>query len=178
MKKIKISDKQFRISITAENIQEIVDRLAVRLNEDYAGKEVLFVGILNGAFMFAADLLRKITFPCKITFLKLSSYQGTLSTGTIQNLIGMNEDIKDKIVVIIEDIADSGLTLENITTKLKEYKPAELKIVTLLCKSDVFMEKIRIDYIGMEVPNDFVIGYGLDYNGYGRNYKDIYTINN
>jgi len=144
------------------------------MNTDLAEKDVLFLGILNGAFMFASDLLKRITFTCSISFLKLVSYKGTSSAGSVNRLIGLNEDIAGKTVVILEDIIDSGLTIENTMKQLKGYEPEEIKIAALLVKRENISKEVVIDYAGIEIPNDFVIGYGLDYNGYGRNLKDIY----
>jgi len=176
MDRVKILDKEFKLVISSSEIEEAVTDIATRLNRELSGKKVIFVGILNGSFMFAADLFRKIDFDCQITFLKLASYQGTSTSGKIQRLIGMNEDIKDHTVIIIEDIVDTGHTLDSIIKQIKGYEPAEIKIATLLFKPDAYQFNIKLDYVGIEVPNDFLIGYGLDYNGYGRNLKQIYSI--
>ncbi len=146
------------------------------MNKELAGKDVIFLGILNGAFMFASELLGLVRFPCRISFLKLVSYQGTSSTGTIKRLIGLNEDISGKTVVVLEDIVDSGLTVSNTMQQLIGFEPAEIRIATLLIKPANFRKKVKVDYIGLEIPNDFIIGYGLDYNGYGRNLLNIYKI--
>jgi len=175
MKKIIISGKVFRILIPSSVIQENVKILAQRINEDFTGKEVLFIGIMNGAFMFASDLLKKIKLTCRISFLKLTSYKGSASTGNVQCLIGMNEDIKGKTVIVLEDIVDTGLTLETVVRQIKEHEPEMVKVVTLLLKPDVFKNQLSLDYTGIEIPNEFIVGYGLDYNGYGRNFKDIYV---
>lgn len=176
MEKVKILDRDFVISIPRQIIQENVQKMADKMNKELRNKDVIFMGILNGSFMFAADLFRKIDFNSQITFLKLASYQGTSSSGNIKRLIGINEDIKDKTVVIIEDIVDTGITLESIKKQLIGYEPAEIKIATFLFKPDAYKKDIPVDYIGMEIPNDFIVGYGLDYNGYGRNLEDIYTV--
>jgi len=173
---IQVLDKKFKISMTSETIQASIKVLADKLNEELAGKDVIFIGILNGAFMFASDLMKQITFPCSITFLKVASYQGTSSSGNVKRLIGINEDIAGKTVVILEDIIDSGITMESIIKQLKGYEPEEIKIATLLFKPEAFKQNYKIDYIAMTIPNDFIVGYGLDYDGYGRNYKDIYTL--
>jgi hypoxanthine phosphoribosyltransferase len=173
---IKVKDKSFRVSIPSENIQENIKKMADQINQDLAGKEVIFLGILNGCFMFAGDLFKSITIDCQISFLKLASYQGTTSTGTVKQLIGINENIENKTVVIIEDIIDTGNTLDIIIKQLKGYQPAEIKVATLLYKPEVYSKDIPIDYYGFKIPNDFIIGYGLDYDGFGRNLKDIYTI--
>ncbi len=176
MERVKILDKEFKLTISAKEIDAAVTRLATEMNRDMADKKVIFLGILNGSFVFAADLFRKITFDSQITFLKLASYQGTSTSGKVQRLIGMNEDIKDHTVVILEDIVDTGHTLDSIIKQLKGYEPAEIKIATLLYKPEAYKFNIQLDYIGLEVPNDFLIGYGLDYNGYGRNLEGIYSI--
>lgn len=176
MDRVKILDKEFKLAVSSTRIEEAITRMATRMNRDLSGRKVIFLGILNGSFVFAADLFRKITFDSQITFLKLASYQGTSTSGKIQRLIGMNEDIKDHTVIILEDIVDTGHTLDNIIKQLKGYEPAEIKIATLLFKPEAYQFTIKLDYVGIEVPNDFLIGYGLDYNGYGRNLKQIYSI--
>ena len=176
MNKVKVLDKEFTVSISREKIQEAVQKLADKMNQDLKDKDVIFMGILNGSFMFAADLFRKINFNCQITFLKLASYQGTSSSGKIKRLIGINEDIKGKTVVIIEDIVDTGITLDSIKKQLIGYEPEAIKIASFLFKPDAYQKDIPIDYVGMSIPNDFIIGYGLDYNGFGRNFEDIYTV--
>ena len=176
MEKIKVHDKEFELFIPGSRIQETIAVMAENINRDLAGKEVIFMGILNGAFMFASDLIRLIRLDSQITFLKLASYAGTSTTGTVKRLIGINEDIHNKTVVILEDIVDSGITLEDITKQLKGYEPDEIKVATLLFKPDAYCKEVPLDYVGMEIPNDFVVGYGLDYEGYGRNLKDIYRV--
>lgn len=176
MDRVKVLDKEFKLTISSDKIKETVVRMASRMNRELRDKKILFVGILNGAFVFASDLFRLIDFDCQITFLKLASYEGTSSSGKVKRLIGMNEDIKDHSVIILEDIVDTGHTLDSIIKQLKGYEPAEIKIATLLFKPDAFQHDIKLDYVGLEIPNDFVIGYGLDYNGYGRNLKHIYSV--
>lgn len=175
-KKVKVLDKEFAISITNDEILEQIKRMAAQINEDMKGRDVIFMGILNGSFMFAGDLFKYITIDCHITFLKLASYQGTSSTGNVKRLIGLNEDIKDKTVVVLEDIVDTGITLDNIKKQLLGYEPAEIKFATLLFKPGSYTKDVKLDYVGFSIPNDFIIGYGLDYNGYGRNLADIYKI--
>ena len=173
---VKVLDKEFEISITHDQIQEAIEKVAEKINNELSEKDVIFLGILNGAFMFASDLYKNLTFNSQISFLKLASYTGTSSSGNVKRLIGVNENLKDKTVVIIEDIIDSGFTIENIIKQLKGYEPAEIKIATFLFKPDAYKMDIPIDYIGMEISNEFIIGYGLDYDGYGRNLKHIYKI--
>lgn len=176
MKEIRILDKKFREFITEKAIQDRVDELARQMNNDLAGKDVVFLGILNGAFLFAADLFRRISLDVRISFVKLASYEGTSSSGSIKELIGWNEDIKDKTIVIIEDIVDTGNTLDRIVGELVIRKAAEIKVAALLFKPSSYTKEIPVNYVGFEIPNDFVVGYGLDYNGYGRNIPAVYTL--
>ncbi len=172
----KIHDKEFEVYIPNEEIRRVISDMATRINEDLAGRDVIFLGILNGAFMFASDLFREIKLDCQITFLKLASYAGTSSTGTVKRLIGINEDIYQKTVVILEDIVDTGVTLDNIIKQLKGYEPAEIRVATMLFKPEAYTKDLELDYVGIEIPNDFVLGYGLDYQGYGRNLADLYRV--
>lgn len=176
MKEIKVLDKTFREFITQEQIQRRVSELASRINDDMKGKDVVFLGILNGAFLFAADLFRRIEIDARISFVKLASYKGTSSSGSIKELIGWNEDIMNKSVVVIEDIVDTGNTLERILGEISIRKAKEVKIATMFFKPEACNKNIHLDYVGMEIPDNFVIGYGLDYNGYGRNYPSVYTL--
>jgi hypoxanthine phosphoribosyltransferase len=176
MKEIRILDKKFSEYLTEKVIKQRIEEIAMRINNELAGKEVVFLGILNGAFLFAADLFRLIDFPARISFVKLASYQGTSSSGTIKELIGWNEDINNKTIVVIEDIVDTGNTLERIVDELVIRKAAEVKIATLLYKPLAYTKSIHLDYIGFEIPNDFVVGYGLDYDGFGRNLPSVYTL--
>ena len=176
MKEIQILDKRFKEYIPEKEISERIDRLAEKINSDFAGKEVVFLGILNGAFFFAAELFKRIDLKAKISFVKLASYEGTKSSGSIKELIGWNEDIKNKYIIIIEDIVDTGNTLERIVDELMIRKASGIKIAALLFKPLAYTKDIPLDYVGFEVPNDFVIGYGLDYDGYGRNLPSIYTL--
>lgn len=176
MRKIKILDKEFQISIPNATIKRAVDQVATQINEDFANQEVLFLCILNGSFMFAADLLKRIKIPNQISFVKIASYEGLSSSGSTKQLIGLNEDIKGKNVIIIEDIIETGLTLDEVLKDLKFSEPASLRIATLLFKPQAYLRNFKIDYMGLEIPNDFIVGYGLDYNGYGRNYENIYSV--
>ena len=173
---IQVRDKQFRLFIEESRIQEEIARIAERMNRELAGKDPIFLGILNGAFMFASDLYKQLRFPCQITFLKLASYSGTRSSGTVKQLIGINLDIKDRVVVVLEDIVDSGITLDTIIRQLSGYGPSELRVATLLHKPEATVRQVSLDYVGMEIPNDFILGYGLDYDGYGRNFREIYQL--
>lgn len=174
MDKIRILDRDFKLIIHGDKIQEVVTGMADAINRDLAGRQVIFMGILNGAFMFASDLIRQIGLDCRITFLKLASYAGTSSTGKVKRLIGINEDLKGQTVVVVEDIIDTGITLENILRQLKGYEPREIRIATMFFKPEAYMKDIRLDYVGMEIPNEFIVGYGLDYKGFGRNLRDVY----
>jgi hypoxanthine phosphoribosyltransferase len=176
MKEIQILDKKFREYLTEKVIQDRIDELAKKVNSDLSGKEVVFLGILNGAFLFAADLFRRVNFPARISFVKLASYQGTSSSGTIKELIGWNEDINNKTIVVVEDIVDTGNTLERIVDELVIRKAADIKIAAMLYKPEAYTKNIPLDYIGFEIPNNFVVGYGLDYDGFGRNLPSVYTL--
>lgn len=173
---VKIKDKTFKMSIPEEEIRHRVKAVADRLNKDMAGKNPLFLAVLNGSFIFAADLMRMITIPCEISFVKLASYQGTTSTGKIKEVIGINEDLTDRTVVIVEDIVESGLTMKRMVETLGTRGPKEIHICTLLTKPEKLKVELNIEYAAMEIPNDFIVGYGLDYDQQGRNLKDIYTI--
>jgi hypoxanthine phosphoribosyltransferase len=177
MFKIRILDKEFKLFIPPEKIQAEVQNLADRINADLKNEDVVFIGILNGAFMFASDLLRKITFNAQVSFVKLTSYQGTLSTGKVKRLIGINEVLKDKSIVIIEDIIDTGVTIESIIQQIKGFRPRQIFVATLLLKPELYLKKeIKIDYVGFRIPKDFLVGYGLDYQGYGRNLRGLYKL--
>lgn len=176
MSTIQIKDKQFTISIPEEEILQSVQRVADAINRDLEGKNPLFLSVLNGAFMYTADLMKRIQIPCEISFIKFSSYSGTSSTGEVKQLVGLNQDIKGRTVVIVEDIVDTGLTMQRLLEILAEKEPAEVHISTLLVKPEKLQVPLTIDYAAMEIPNDFIVGYGLDYDGFGRNYKDIYTV--
>jgi len=173
---IQILDKRFREYIPEDILNNKVLELAERINSDFAGREVIFVGVLNGSFIFAADLFRRIRLKARITFIKLASYAGTTSTGEVRELIGWNEDLKGKSVIIIEDIVDTGVTLEHTVDNLIIRNVKEISIVTLLLKPEAYRKNINIDYVGFEIPNEFVVGYGLDYNGEGRNLPSVFTL--
>jgi hypoxanthine phosphoribosyltransferase len=174
MQQIRIHDKTFELSILHEEIKAAIRRVAMRINKDLQGKTPVFVCILNGSFMFAADLLKEITLPCEVSFVKMASYHGVKSTGTIKQLIGFNENLKGRTIIIVEDIVDSGNTMAEIMQRLNELGVEEIKIATLLLKPDAYHKDIKLDYVGLSIPNDFIVGYGLDYDGHGRNLKDIY----
>lgn len=175
-KTVQLHDKKFTPHISAKEIDAAVGKIAARINEDLAGKNPLFICVLNGVFIFAADLLRKIEIPCEISFIKVSSYEAMTSTGEVKTQIGLKEDIKGRTVVIVEDIIDSGNTIEKLLSLLKKQEPEKIKIATLLFKPSAFKKDFFIDYTGMEISDDFVVGYGLDYNALGRNLPEIYKI--
>ena len=176
--KIKLLDKEFKIFIKENEIQKIVKSISTNINKLQV-KNPLFIAVLNGSFLFASDIMRKITLPdAEISFIKLSSYSGTKSTGNVNELIGLNKQIKNRNVIILEDIVDTGNTLEKIIKILKEKKVASYKIATLLFKPDAYTKNINIDYIGKSIKNDFVVGYGLDYDEIGRNLPHIYKLKN
>ena len=176
MQRIKLLDKEFEILLSSEKIQNRIQELAVEISDDMEDMDPLFIGILNGSFMFAADLLKSLKFDARITFLKLASYHGGSSTGKVKQLIGLNQDIRDLNIVILEDIVDTGKTLDTIVRQLNAYQPAKIRIATLLYKPEACKEEIKLDYIGFTIPNRYIIGYGLDYEGYGRKYQDIYAL--
>ena len=176
MEPITVKDLRFNISIPAEEIKKRIAELAAQISSDLKGRNPLFLAVLNGSFMFAADLMRGITTPCEISFVRLSSYTGTESTGTVHELIGLNEDLTGRTVVIIEDIVDSGLTMRELLSMLKTKNPADVRIASLLVKPGNLKVDLDIPYCCFQIPNDFIVGYGLDYDGYGRNLPDIYTL--
>ena len=176
MSKVTIHDKTFEISIPEADILKRVKAVAERINEDYAGKNPLFLAVLNGAFVFAADLMREISIPSEISFVKLASYQGTTSTGTIKEVIGINEDLSGRHVIIVEDIVDTGLTMKRMTESLGTRHPASINICALLVKPEKLQVPLDIKYCALQIPNDFIVGYGLDYDQQGRNLRDIYSL--
>ena len=179
MKQVKILDKDFKLFIPYEKIRSVVEKMAEQMNKELDGENPLFVCILNGSFMFAAEIFKRINLlDSEITFVKLASYNGDKTTGSVKQLIGFNEKIENRTVVILEDIVDSGITIDNILKQLNKMNPKEVKIATLLLKPDALKKQVQLDYVGLEIPNDFIVGYGLDYNGYGRNLIDIYSVSN
>lgn len=173
---IQVLDKKFQPYIKAQEIKEQIDKLANQINEDYADKKPLFIAILNGSFMFASDLFKELTIEAEICFIKLASYKGTKSTGNVITSIGLDEPLKDRHVIIIEDIVDTGKTLNEFLPQLIDQHPASLKIAALLHKPEALVHPLTIDYLGFNVPNKFLLGYGLDYDGLGRNLKEIYQL--
>ena len=176
MPNIVVHDKSFEPYLDASAIKEKVQRIGNELNRDYEGKKPLFVAILNGSFMFASDLFKVLQIDAEICFIKLASYKGTKSTGHIITAIGLDTDLYNRHVVIVEDIVDTGKTLSEFLPQLKYQQPASLKIAALLHKPDAMVYPLNIDYLGFTIPNDFVVGYGLDYDGLGRNIPEIYKV--
>ena len=178
MKTVKLLDKEFRISITEAQIDKAVQALADKINADHrnSSEVPLFLAVLNGSFMFAASLIKRIDFPCEISFVKLASYHGERSSGKMTELIGISDALVGRNIIVIEDIVDTGNTYESLMTTLLRHNPKSVKIATMLLKPDVYNKELPVDYAAMEIPNDFIVGYGLDYNGQGRNLPDIYTV--
>jgi len=176
MKRVKLGDKTFEVSISEAEIKERVRVVAEKINHDMAGKNPLLLAVLNGSFVFAADLMRMLTIPCEISFVKLASYQGTTSTGKISEVIGINEDLTGRTVIIVEDIVDTGLTMKRMVESIGTRNPESVHICSLLVKPDKLQVDLNIEYAAMHIPNDFIVGYGLDYDQMGRNLPEIYTL--
>lgn len=175
---ITLHDKHFETYFSAQQLDEAVDNVAHAIDIDYKNKTPLFLAVLNGAFMFASDLLKKIEIDCEIQFVKLKSYEGTSSSGEVKELIGIPEAINGRDIIVLEDIVDTGGTIVELYQTLKNHAPKSVKTASLLLKPDAYHGEIPIDYVGIEIPNEFVVGYGLDYDGLGRNLKDLYKIKN
>ena len=173
---VKIKDKSFRTSIPEAEIKARVKAVAQQISKDMEGKTPLLLGVLNGSFIFAADLIREMTIPCEISFVKLASYQGTTSTGKVKEVIGINENLSGRTVIIVEDIVESGRTMRQMIESLGTRNPESVHICTLFFKPDKLQEELALDYVAFRIPDDFIVGYGLDYDGFGRELKDIYTI--
>ncbi len=176
MTSLKVHDKEFVPYINAKEIEEEVARVAAEINRDYEGKNPLFIAILNGAFIFAADLFKQINVEAEICFIKLASYKGVKSTGKVITAIGLDAEIYNRDIIIVEDIVDTGKTLSQFLPTLEHQHPASLKIAALLHKPSATVHEIKIDYLGFTIPDKFVLGYGLDYDGLGRNIKEIYQL--
>lgn len=169
-----LHNKKFKLYIDHDLIEAEVSRIAKEITNDFSGKQPIFICILNGAFMFGADLIKKLDFDCNIAFVKLSSYKGNQSTGKVKQILGLDEVIENRHIVLVEDIVDSGTTLNYFLNGLKELKPASIKIAAMFYKPAANLHPIHIDYLGMPIENKFVVGYGLDIDGLGRNYRDLY----
>jgi hypoxanthine phosphoribosyltransferase len=173
---INVHDKSFETYLSAAIIQQRINELAAVINKDYAGSRPLFIAILNGSFMFAADLFRQLDIEAELCFIKLASYKGLKSSGNVITTIGLEDDLYGKDVIIVEDIVDTGKTLHNFLPKLMHQQPKSLKIATLLHKKEATAYPLSLDYVGFEIPDKFVVGFGLDYDGLGRNLKEIYQL--
>ena len=176
MSTIKIHDREFVKSISREEIAERVKAVADRINADYAGKRPLLLGVLNGCFMFVSDLMKNLEIECEISFVKFSSYQGSETTGTVNQVMGLNESITGRDVIIVEDIIDTGLTMHKMLQTLAESKPASLEIASLFLKPARLRVPVEVKYSAFEIPDRFIVGYGLDYDGLGRNLPDVYDV--
>ena len=173
---IQVHDKHFEVFIEKSIIEKRIIELASQINQDYEGKRPLFLAILNGSFMFAAELMKSVSVSCEITFLRVSSYQATESSGKVVEILGLTENIEGRDIIIVEDIVDTGLTMTALKQQLLAQNPASLSIVTLFQKPEALKQPIEIQYVGFEIENKFVLGYGLDYDGLGRNLGDLYVL--
>lgn len=171
---ISLHGKQFEPYLSAQQLAASIQQVADRLNQEYAGKQPLLVAVLNGSFMFAADLMKGLSIPCEITFVRVASYQGTSSTGTVQEVLGLTEELQGRHVIIVEDIVDTGHTMRMLLDTLGARQPASLEVATLFLKPECLQHELPIRYVGLSIPNDFIVGYGLDFDGLGRNYPDVY----
>lgn len=176
MNSVQVKDKTFRPFIGEEEIAKRVAEVGAQVSRDLEGKNPLFLAVLNGSYVFAADLLRYVSIPCEVSFIRVSSYSGMESTGTLTEVLGLKEEIEGRTVVIVEDIIDSGFTMEGLVKSLRAKNPADLRICTLLTKPGNLKVDLDIPYCAFEIPNDFIVGYGLDYDGYGRNLPAIYVV--
>ena len=176
MDKIKLLDRRFKKMIPAEEIDKAVERVAEQLNERYTGKTPVFLGVLSGSFLFLSDLVRKINFDSRLAFVKISSYEGTQSTGNVKQQLGIDFDIEGKVIIIVEDIVETGHSMNYLLDYLQQRNPASVSICTLFFKPEKFLYEYKIDYVAMPIGNEFIVGYGLDYNQIGRNLKDIYVL--
>lgn len=176
MKSVTIKDKEFDLFISEKQIIEAIEKVAQQINKDLEGTDPLFICVLNGSFMFAGELMKRVNIPSEISFVRMASYQGTKSTGKLKEIYGLEEEIEGRTLVIIEDIVDTGHTMALILDQLACNNPKEIKVATLLFKPDALKTDVQLDYVALEIPNDFIVGFGLDYDGYGRNLADIYKI--
>lgn len=172
---VSLHGKEFTPYLSASHLAAAVQSLGVRISQDYAGRCPLFVAVLNGSFMFAADLLKHITVDCEIAFIRVASYEGTQSTGQLREVLGLQEAIEGRDLIILEDIVDTGHTMQALLRQLTAKKPASLEVATLFFKPASLQHPLALRYVGLEIPNDFIVGYGLDYDGLGRNLPDVYV---
>lgn len=173
---IKVREKEFEVYLDETKIQQRIAEIGEEINEEYANKNPLFIGILNGSFMFASDLMKAVNVPSEIAFIRMASYKGMESTGSVKQVLGLQENVFGRHLILIEDIVDSGLTMEQVIKFFQERGPKSIRVATLLLKPEKLEKDLKLDYVGFEIPEKFVVGYGLDYNGHGRNLKDIYQL--
>ncbi|GGF46518.1 hypoxanthine phosphoribosyltransferase [Echinicola rosea] len=173
---LKVKDKEFEPYLSEERLDVRVKALGRMLSQDYDGKSPLVLGILNGAFMFLSDLMKEVSVPLEVSFIKIASYEAMKSTGNVQELVGLKEDVQDRHIIIVEDIVDTGRSMEHLKGLLQAKSPASIAVVSLLLKPEALLTEVAVDYVGFEIPNKFVVGYGLDYDGYGRNLREIYQL--
>lgn len=178
MERITLFDKTFRQFISNDEIEKAIDKVAEKINADYSGftEPPVLLCILNGSIMFTAELMKRLNFDCELISMKLSSYDGTQSTGNVREVMGMTGSVKGKRVIVVEDIVDTGNTIVDLNRIVKEKGATDCKICTMLLKPEVYKKAVKLDYVAMEIPNRFIVGFGLDYNELGRNYKDIYVL--
>jgi hypoxanthine phosphoribosyltransferase len=176
MKSVTVRDKNFGISLDSTLIQKRVTELATQISKDLKGEKPLFLCVLNGSFIFAADLFKQVTIDAEVSFIRVSSYEGTSSSGSVKSVIGINDELKGRTVIIVEDIVDTGDTAVYLIQEIRKHNPSKVLFASLLLKPLALRQKVHIDYVGFEVPNDFLVGYGLDYDGLGRNLPDIYKL--
>lgn len=176
MDRIRLKDKEFELFIPEEELQEAIARMAVRIKADVEGKDPLFVGVLNGAFMFVADLMKALDVPYEVTFARYSSYRGTSSTGMVKEIMPVLADIRGRVVILLEDIIDTGFTMKYVKDKYLREGAADVKLATMLFKPESLKCDIEPDYVGVQIPPDFIVGHGLDYDELGRSYRDIYKV--
>lgn len=177
MKRVQLYDKCFKLYLPYSKIQKAIDKVAEKINEDLKDIDTpIFLGVLTGSFMFTADLMKRINFPCDIVFIRLASYEGTSTTGEVKQIMGLTKSVKDKTVIVVEDVVDTGCTIMEMDKILRDSGAKNIKVCTLLYKPDSYKGNVKIDYRAMEIPNDFIVGFGLDYNQMGRQYKDIYVL--
>lgn len=171
---ISLHNKQFEPYLSAAQLTAAIREVATRINQEYAGQQVLFVVVLNGSFMFAADLLKEISLDCEVCFIRVASYQGTSSTGEVKEVLGLTEELQGRHAIILEDIVDTGHTMQMLLDTLGARQPASLEVATLFLKPECLQHELPLRYVGLSIPNDFIVGYGLDFDGLGRNYPDVY----
>lgn len=174
--RVTLKDKTFRPFYTPEQIAARVAELGARISADYAGKELLLIPVLNGSFIFAADLVRHITVPCRVSFIKIASYEAASSKGEVEELLGLTEDLRGRHVLLIEDVVDTGLTMHEVIRTIREQSPASVQVATFFAKPASIQKPVPMDYVGFEIGPEFIVGYGLDYDGYGRELPGVWVL--